>query len=190
MESIPNTTVPQAGCKACGTATKEVIKVNVKISNIQKAMSPNPFALVTSEKEDGATNVMALSWWCYASNNPPTILICTSNKGYTGTCIRRTGEFSLCFPSEALKEVSMRCGSCSGRSVDKVTELGLEMESSTVIRPKLVRGCRAALECRLQASWPVGDHTVYVGEVVETHLDESLPALYAFNGYAQLDTVK
>lgn len=164
--------------------------MNVKISDIQKALSPNPFALVTSEKEDGSTNVMALSWWCYASNNPPTVLICTSSRGYTGECILRTGEFALCFPSEELKEAALRCGSRSGRVVDKATEFGLELESASVIRPKLVGHCRGALECRLQASYPAGDHRIYVGEVVQTHLDESLPALYAYNGYARLDTVK
>ena len=69
--------------------------MNISIGKIQKALSPNPFVLVTSTREDGVTNAMALSWWCYASNNPPTLLICTSNKGYTGECIRRTKQFAL-----------------------------------------------------------------------------------------------
>lgn len=163
--------------------------MNVTISKIQKALSPNPFALVTVEKEDGSTNVMALSWWCYVSNNPPTVLICTSNKGYTGECIRRTGEFALCFPSEQLKRAAMGCGTCSGRTVDKVSAFGLQLMDASAIRAKLVQGCKAALECRLMAVHPTADHTVYIAEIVETHLEESLSALYAFNGYSQLGTV-
>ena len=129
--------------------------MNVSIGKIQKALSPNPFALVTSTKEDGSTNAMALSWWCYASNNPPKVLICTSNKGYTGACIRRTGEFGLCFPTEEIKDGAFYCGTCSGRDIDKLATVGLETEEPAVIGTKLLKHCKAALECRLWGQPPL-----------------------------------
>ena len=164
--------------------------MDVSIGKIQKALSPNPFALVTSTKEDGSTNAMALSWWCYASNNPPKVLICTSNKGYTGACIRRTGEFGLCFPTEEIKDGAFYCGTCSGRDMDKLATVGLETEEPTVIGTKLLKHCKAALECRLVGIASAGDHMIYIGEVVQTHLEENCNALYACNGYGQLSTVK
>lgn len=164
--------------------------MNISIGKIQKALSPNPFVLVTSTREDGVTNAMALSWWCYASNNPPTLLICTSNKGYTGECIRRTKQFALCFPTEKIQDGAFRCGTCSGRNTDKLAAFGLETEAASVIDTKLLKHCKAALECRLVNEIPAGDHTIYVGQIVETHLEENCDALYALSGYAQLGTVK
>ena len=85
------------------------------IRELQATTSPHPFGLVTSLKEDGRTNLMALSWWTFVSNTPPLLAIAVSNRGYTGTCIRRTGEFGLCLVGEGLNDRALRCGACSGR---------------------------------------------------------------------------
>ena len=51
------------------------------IGQAQKLTSPNPFALLSVRKNDGTTNVMAVSWWNYASNHPATVTVCLSSKG-------------------------------------------------------------------------------------------------------------
>jgi len=65
------------------------------IGQAQKLTSPNPFALLSVRKNDGTTNVMAVSWWNYASNHPATVTVCLSSKGYSGQCIRESGAFGL-----------------------------------------------------------------------------------------------
>lgn len=159
------------------------------ISQIQKAVAPNPFCLITTRKPDGATNAMALSWWTFVSNRPATIAVCLSQKGYSGELIAKNSEFALNIVGEALKDSAFRCGTCSGRSVDKIAEFGIELAEPSVINTKLVAGSRVSLECRLIQTVPVQDHTMYIAEVVETHLNEGIKQLYAFDGYGRLDTI-
>ena len=74
--------------------------------------------------------------------------------------------------------------------MDKLATVGLETEEPAVIGTKLLKHCKAALECRLVGTASAGDHMIYIGEVVQTHLEENCNALYACNGYGQLSTVK
>ena len=34
----------------------------------QRLTAPCPFGLVSTVKEDGSTNLMAVSWWCFLSS--------------------------------------------------------------------------------------------------------------------------
>ena len=159
------------------------------IAEIQKMVSPNPFGLLTTLKPDGSTNIMAVSWWSFVSNNPASIAVCLSNKGYSGTLIKETSEFVLNIVSEEMKEAAMRCGTCSGRERDKASEFGIELTEAGIVKPGLIKQHKVAMECRLVSMHTVSDHTIYVGEVVETDCDESKKQLYAFEGYRSLDTI-
>ena len=56
----------------------------VTISEAQKMSSPNPFGLISVKKENGDTNLMAVSWWTYTSNHPASIAVCLNNKTGSG----------------------------------------------------------------------------------------------------------
>lgn len=161
------------------------------IRELQATTSPHPFGLVTSLKEDGRTNLMALSWWTFVSNTPPLLAIAVSNRGYTGTCIRRTGEFGLCLVGKGLKDRALRCGACSGRDRDKAAELSIELEDAAAIGAKLVKESCAALECRLTDALAAGDHTIYVAQIVEARAKPEIGGrLYAWEGYRRLDPLR
>ena len=132
------------------------------IGQAQKLTSPNPFALLSVRKNDGTTNVMAVSWWNYASNHPATVTVCLSSKGYSGQCIRESGAFGLNIVGEPLKE-------------------GFSQE--------MVDGSRLWISCRLKDTLTIGDHVLYVGEVETIMGDPSVKGLYAWEGYGLLDTV-
>lgn len=161
----------------------------VNIGAVQKFTSPNPFALVSVQKPDGTTNLMALSWWTYVSNHPATIAVCLSKKGYTGELIQKTREFGLSVVDESLKEAAFACGTCSGRTENKPEKFNVELSDATVISTKLVKAHRVALECRLTDIMEAFDHCIYVAEVVEAHCDPDKKQLYAVKGYAALETV-
>ncbi len=164
--------------------------MTVNIGSVQRLTSPNPFALVSANKPDGTTNLMALSWWTYVSNKPATIAVCLSKKGYTGELIQKSREFGLSVVDESLKEAAFACGTCSGRTENKPEKFGIKLMEPAVIATRLVRAHRAALECRLTDVLEVADHCIYVAEVVETHCDPDKKQLFAMNGYARLDTVQ
>lgn len=163
--------------------------MDVSINQIQKLTSPNPFALVSTLREDGGTNLMALSWWTYVSNHPATVAIALSGRGYSHTRIDETGEFALNIVAETLKEKAFRCGTCSGRTCEKAKEFGIDLLPAQTIAAQIVRDARAVLECRVVNCIAVGDHVMYIAEVTAAHANPELEALYAVNGYAALSCV-
>ena len=97
------------------------------LKQAQVMTSPNPFALIVSNKPEGGVNLMAASWWTYVSNRPPMIAVSLSQRGYTGECIAASGTFALCVPESSLAEASFYCGTASGRTVDKAAGSGIAL---------------------------------------------------------------
>lgn len=160
----------------------------VEIGRFEKVTSPNPFALITSTKEDGTTNIMALSWWTYCANKPvPTIAACLSSRGLSGQLIQATGEFGLSLPDESIAEAAMNCGRCSGRDYNKPEEFGIELMDSVTMGTKLVAKSEAAMECKVVQVVPVQDHIMFIAEVQETHFNPEYRHLSSVNGYGKLE---
>jgi len=132
---------------------------------------------------------MALSWWSFASNHPATITVCIGSKSYSGELIRESGCFVLNVVDGSIADAAFKCGTCSGRSVDKVEKFGIELEPSSVIPVARVKAHKVALECRVVSSMAVGDHTLFAAEVLEADIRAEANALYATNGYAGLTTL-
>ena len=49
-----------------------------------KLTSPNPVAVVCTEKPDGSTNLATVSWWTYLSFNPNMIAYAMAKTSYSG----------------------------------------------------------------------------------------------------------
>jgi len=162
---------------------------DITVGQAQRLTAPCPFGLLSSLKEDGSTNLMAVSWWSYLSNHPPTLGVCLSKKGLSGELIRRSGEFALSIVGEELKEAAKSCGTCSGRTVDKAEAFSIPLTDAAEIAPKVVAGSRVVFECRLTDTKEVADHVIYIGEIAAIRGDPDKKALFAFDGYARLDTV-
>ena len=161
----------------------------ITIGQAQRLTAPAPFGLLSTRREDGSTNLMAISWWTYLTNHPPMIGVALSKKGLSGSRIEATGEFALSVVGEELKEAALRCGACSGRTVDKAAQFGIPLEAPAQVAPEVVSGSRVVFECRLAGQAEAGDHVLYLGEVVALRGDESVRQLFAYDGYARLDTV-
>lgn len=159
----------------------------ITIKEAEVLSSPNPFALVVTCDAAGKPNLMALSWWTYASNNPPTVVVCLSRRGYSGQLIAANKEFSLCLPDETLQQAAFACGTCSGRDTDKAEKFGIELADASVIAPKLVKHSRAAMECRVVSTAEAGDHWLFVAEVVAACGDPDARHLMATGGYRALE---
>ena len=161
----------------------------LSIGQAQRMTAPAPFGLVSTLKDDGSTNLMAVSWWTYLTNHPAMIGVCLSKKGLSGLLIEKNGEFALSIVGEELKEKAEKCGTCSGRTVNKIAELGIETEKASAVAPCVVSGSRVIFECKLVSMAEAGDHVLYMGEVIALRGDPEVKHLYAFDGYARLDTV-
>lgn len=160
----------------------------VEIGKFEKVNSPNPFALITSKKDDGTTNIMALSWWTVCANKPvPTIAVCLSCRGLSGQLIQQTKEFGLSLPDQSISEEAMMCGHCSGREINKAEQFKIALTDAVTMETKLIEKSEASMECKVVQIIPVQDHIMFIAEVQETHFNDTYRHVNAVNGYGKLE---
>jgi flavin reductase (DIM6/NTAB) family NADH-FMN oxidoreductase RutF len=91
---------------------------------------------------------------------------------YTNAGIKENGTFSVNIPSIELVKETDYCGITSGKNADKA---GLfEIFYGGLKTAPMVRQCPINMECRLIKTVDFPKHDVFVGEIVETHCDESV----------------
>jgi flavin reductase (DIM6/NTAB) family NADH-FMN oxidoreductase RutF len=63
----------------------------------------------------------------------------------------------------------LACGKTSGKNHDKFRETGLTPMPAKKVKAPIIKECLAHLECTLHIQFKTGDHTIFVGEVVEAY---------------------
>jgi flavin reductase (DIM6/NTAB) family NADH-FMN oxidoreductase RutF len=137
--------------------------------------SPLPYVLVTSVDGEGRPNVLGVSWVTKLSFEPFLMAVSIGHSRYSHDLIMRGGECVICYPSAEQEKQAMYCGSHSGKREDKFACSGLAAVPSKKVKPPTVDGCTVAFECKLVRSQEVGDHTLFVGEVVAVTGDTDRP---------------
>ena len=76
------------------------------------------------------------------------------------------------FPTSAMVKTVDRCGTVSGRDVDKFAEFGLTPVPAEKVKPPLIAECPINIECRVLGIQEIGDHDLFLGEVLAEHVAE------------------
>lgn len=140
-----------------------------------RPVHPSPAALVTSADREGRANIITLGEVFNISIREPVILgIAIAKPRHSHALISDTREYVVNLPTAAMVEVVDRCGSVSGRDVDKFEMLGLSALPAAKVSPPLVGECPVNVECRVIGIQEIGDHDLFLGEAVAEHVDESV----------------
>ena len=86
----------------------------INIGQATAITSPDPLMLVCTTKEDGGLNMAPVSFFMYASFNPPMLAFAMGKASNSGENIRRTGKAVLAAPGISLKGAVMAWGSANG----------------------------------------------------------------------------
>lgn len=113
------------------------------------------------------------------SLDPPLVLVCIDLRSEAHAGFDR-GAFAVSLLAEGQESVSQRFAS-GGPA--KFAEGGLATGESGLL---LVPGALAHLECRVHATFPGGDHLIYVGLVERVAVFEGRPLLHHARGYRSL----
>ena len=136
---------------------------------------PTPAGLITSIAPDGRANIITLGEIFNLSLRSPTIVgIAIRKATYSHGLIAQSGEYVVNLPTTRILAEVDRCGSVSGRKVDKFAAFGLTPLPAAVVKPPLIAECPVNVECRVIGMEEVGDHDLFKGEVVAAHVDEDL----------------
>ena len=134
---------------------------------------PMQAVLVTcKDKKMGKTNVITIAWHTPISKKPPLYGISVAPSRYSHGLIEQSGEFVVNFASYDLVDKVAFCGKHSGRNIDKIKELGLSILDSQVLDTPILKDCFAHLECRLFEKRVIGDHSFFIGEIVNILYDK------------------
>ena len=135
--------------------------------------------VVTTEHE-GTPYGMTVASFASLSLHPPLVLICIEKSVKTHDAIAASGVFGVSILAQNQAEISGRFAS---KSEDKFSGVAVRRGELGV---PLVEGAICALECRVYDTLPGGDHTIYVGEVVDSRTAEGAPLIYYRSGYREL----
>jgi flavin reductase (DIM6/NTAB) family NADH-FMN oxidoreductase RutF len=151
-----------------------------------RAVYPTPAALITSISEEGKPNIIALGEVFNISlSKPPVVGIAIRKERWSHRLISATREFVVNLPGREILRQTDRCGTCSGRQVDKFAETGLTALPSSRVRPPLIAECPVNVECRVMGIQEIGDHDLFLGQVQAAHADESV-----LDGSGKVDPAK
>jgi flavin reductase (DIM6/NTAB) family NADH-FMN oxidoreductase RutF len=179
------------------------MKVEGTIERYYHYAFPMQTVLVTCNDEKGNTNIITLAWHTPISRKPPLYGISIAPKRYSHGLIEKTEEFVVNFIPYSLVEAAQYCGTHTGRTSEKLCKTGLSLLLAKKLSTPLIKEGYAHLECKLKESISLGDHTLFIGEVVAISADDNAfkdnllrtdlvhPLYYiGENSYTTLDSVK
>jgi flavin reductase (DIM6/NTAB) family NADH-FMN oxidoreductase RutF len=135
---------------------------------------------VTTRDGQGRPLGLTVSAFCSVSLQPPLVLVCVDRTSEAHGAFRESGLFGVSVLSEGQEEISRRFAWPGDTKFDA----GLIPGRTGV---PLVKDALVHLECRLSAAHEAGDHTVFVGEILETAVRAGRPLLYHRGLYRRLD---
>jgi flavin reductase (DIM6/NTAB) family NADH-FMN oxidoreductase RutF len=135
--------------------------------------------VVTTEHE-GRPYGMTVASFASLSLHPPLVVICIERNVKTHEAIAAAGTFGVSILAQTQADVSNRFAS---KSDDKFS--GVATRRGELGIP-LIEGAICSLECRVTDSLPGGDHTIFVGEVVDARTSDAAPLVYFRSGYRAL----
>lgn len=128
--------------------------------------------MVTSIDNNGKTNIITLAWHTPISRHPPLYGISISSKRYSYGLINKSKEFVINFIPYTLAKDAQFCGTHSGRSIEKLCKTKLTLTPSKKLSTPLIKEGYAHLECKLLKSLSIGDHTLFIGEIIAISADK------------------
>ncbi|MEA2464714.1 MAG: hypothetical protein QOJ98_2461 [Acidobacteriota bacterium] len=135
--------------------------------------------IVTTEHE-GRPYGMTVASFASLSLHPPLVLVCIEKSVKTHDAIAAAGAFGVSMLARTQQEVSGRFAS---KREDKFDGVSVRRGELNV---PLIDGATCTLECRLHAQLPGGDHTIFIGEVVDSQTTEDAPLVYYRSAYREI----
>jgi flavin reductase (DIM6/NTAB) family NADH-FMN oxidoreductase RutF len=148
--------------------------VGVDLSSAYKLLHPMHTVLVSCVGKAGKPNIITLAWAMPTSITPPLVAVSVAPRRYSHTLIEETKEFVVNIPTMDILKETFYCGRKSGRDHDKFKEAVLTPLPAKKVKPPIIKECVAHLECRLHSKLATGDHTIFVGEILEAYANKQV----------------
>ena len=136
-------------------------------------------SIVTTNGPNGRFG-LTVSSMTPVSASPPLLLVCVNRDSVPHDAIRGNGRFAINVLSASQQTIADRF---AGRGDDAYSFDAMSWDTRR-LQPRL-KDAAAWFECRLSSAMSFGSHSVFVGEVVETHAKDQVPLLYTNRRYGR-----
>ena len=134
---------------------------------------PLPAVLVSTKSRDGRIDVCTVAWAGTVCTNPPMIGISLRPSRQTYDFIRETDVFVVNVTTEEMTHAVDYCGVRSGKNENKFDTAHLTPVPAAHIDCPMIGESPVSIECRVKETLALGSHTLFIGEVLAVHVDES-----------------
>jgi flavin reductase (DIM6/NTAB) family NADH-FMN oxidoreductase RutF len=148
--------------------------------------------LITSNGSYGP-NVMSAEWTHHMSYSPSLIAVNIRGHDATAHNIIESKEFGVNLASQDQNLISSISGRYSGTDVDKISllkEMGVKFYNAVKIKTVMISDCAMNAECKLVRHEAIGDHIMFIGEILNISADENaIPLVYHNGKYWRLSEI-
>jgi flavin reductase (DIM6/NTAB) family NADH-FMN oxidoreductase RutF len=135
---------------------------------------------VVTTEHDGRPYGMTVASFASLSLHPPLVLVCVEKSVKTHEAIAGAGKFGVSILTQEQADISSKFAT---RRDDKFEGVALTRGPLGV---PLIANSLTTLECEVRDVLPGGDHTIFVGEVVDAQTRDGVPLLYFRSGYREM----
>ncbi|MBI5493030.1 MAG: flavin reductase [Deltaproteobacteria bacterium] len=156
------------------------MSVKPEVSHAQKYILNGVF--VISTKLGDRVNAMTAAWVSRASFDPPLITVSIGKTRFSHDMIKDSGVFAVNVLGPEHIQTGKHFGLKTGRKTDKFA--GMDYDVKATGSP-ILKDCIAWMDCRVVSSHDAGDHTLFIGEVVDGGVvkEGSAPLVYDKEGF-------
>jgi flavin reductase (DIM6/NTAB) family NADH-FMN oxidoreductase RutF len=152
---------------------------------------PEQLIITIAKDEKGKPNPMTMGWTMITSGNPPMMAVSLSKGHYTTKCIKQSKCFTIVYPSSEMADAALFFGTHTGWNTDKFAEFDCPHEPAKEIDSVLLTEAVANFECQLEKEVETGDHIIFVGRIVASHINtEPKKRLYIIGSGSKLGAVE
>lgn len=142
---------------------------------------PSGVTVVTTKAADGSDQGMTVSAFCSVSLEPPLVLVCIEKTASVYHALTVAPGFVVNILSARQEQIARRF---SIVDIDRFEGVGFTRSSNGYAILDDVLG---VIECHRVGRHDAGDHTIILGQVEATRVENGTPLLYYRGGYAQLE---
>ena len=137
---------------------------------------------IVTARTENRINGMTAAWISQVSMNPALLMVSIAPARFTYGLIKESGYFAINVLAEGQEGLAQSFGFRSGRKHDKFQNIPFfdAPNGSPVLK-----GAMAFFECKLTDTFTAGDHSLFIGHVVEAKLlkSDQEPLIFRWDDY-------
>lgn len=138
---------------------------------------PNNVAII-GVRTNNEQNFMPAAWNVGLSYNPPLYGVSVGLTRHTHKLLKNSNSFTVNFVENKHTPVIRSLGRSTGSEIDKIKEFNIKISESQKIDAPVLDIAYCTFECIKKRQILLGDHTLFVGEVVLIKIDKKAIGIY------------